>query len=131
MANKPVFFDSTGKRAARISTAGWALAVFSTVLFIGFVASLLISRPPTTVDLPGRSYALNPPELAKKAIAPGLLKQAVRLADQARNRRLENTRLRRLRGQAPSKVLPAILKPQAGRALAIGFYTNWDAASDA
>ena len=31
----------------------------------------------------------------------------------------------------PSRVLPAILKPQTGRALAIGFYVNWGEAGDA
>ena len=40
MANKPVFFDATGRRAARISTLGWTAAMVSTVLGIGFVASL-------------------------------------------------------------------------------------------
>jgi peptidoglycan-N-acetylglucosamine deacetylase len=126
MANKPIFFDSTGRRAALISIAGWALAVISTVLFLGVAASLVFARAPANVDLPGRSYAVNPPDLVRKAIAPGLLKSAARLAAQARNRRLENTRLRRLRNQAPSRVRPAILQPQKGRSLAIGFYTNWD-----
>ena len=130
MANKPVFFDATGRRAARISTVGWVAAVISTILFIGFVASLVISSPSGNVDLPGRSYAVNPPDLVKKAIAPGLLKSAARLAAQARNRRLENARLRRLRNQSPSRVLPGILKPLPGRSLAIGFYVNWGAAGE-
>jgi cellulose synthase/poly-beta-1,6-N-acetylglucosamine synthase-like glycosyltransferase/peptidoglycan/xylan/chitin deacetylase (PgdA/CDA1 family) len=125
MANKPVFFDATGRRAARISAAGWIAAIVSTILFIGFVISLVFGAPPATVDLPGRSYAVNPPDLVKKAIAPGLLKSAAGLAAQARNRRLDAARLRRLRGQAPSRVLPAILRPQKGRSLAIGFYVNW------
>ena len=131
MANKPIFFDATGRRAARISTAGWVAAILSTILFIGFVASLVIAGPSTTVQLPGPTYAANRPELAKKAIAPGLLNQATRLAAQARNRRLENARLRRLRNQAPSRVLPTILQPQKGRSLAIGFYVNWGGAGEA
>ena len=31
----------------------------------------------------------------------------------------------------PSRVLPAILTPQKGRSLAIGFYTNWDGDGEA
>ncbi len=127
MANKPVFFDATGRRAAHISTVGWVAAVISTVLFLGAVVSVVISAPGRTVDLPGRSSPLNRPELVKKAVAPGLLKQTARLANEARNRRLENARLRRLRSTLPSRVLPASLKPQPGRALAIGFYVNWGA----
>jgi cellulose synthase/poly-beta-1,6-N-acetylglucosamine synthase-like glycosyltransferase/peptidoglycan/xylan/chitin deacetylase (PgdA/CDA1 family) len=131
LANKPVFFDATGRRAARISTVGWVAAVLSTILFIGFAASLLISQPGSNVDLPGRPSALNRPDLIKKAIAPGLLKSAARLAADARNRRLEIARLRRLRNDMPSRVLPAILKPQPGRSLAIGFYVNWGATGEA
>jgi len=125
LANKPVFFDATGRRAARFSTVGWVVAVLSTILFAGFAASLLIARPAGKLDLPGQASALNQPALVRKAVAPNLLKAAARLADEARNRRLEAARLRRLRNALPSRVLPAILKPQAGRSLAIGFYVNW------
>jgi cellulose synthase/poly-beta-1,6-N-acetylglucosamine synthase-like glycosyltransferase/peptidoglycan/xylan/chitin deacetylase (PgdA/CDA1 family) len=128
---KPVFFDASGRRAARLSTLGWTAALVLMVVGIGFMASLMAARPVATVDLPGRAYAANPPELAKKAVAPGLLRQAVRLATEARNRRLEMRRQRRLRASMPSKVLPAILAPQKGRALAIGFYVNWGEEGDA
>ena len=104
---------------------GWVVAVLSTILFAGFAASLLIARPAGKLDLPGQASALNQPALVRKAVAPNLLKAAARLADEARNRRLEAARLRRLRNALPSRVLPAILKPQAGRSLAIGFYVNW------
>ena len=40
-------------------------------------------------------------------------------------------RLRRLRSDLPSRVLPAILKPQEGRSLAIGFYVNWGESGEA
>jgi len=122
---KPVFFDATGKRAARLATLGWTAALFIMVVAIGFVASLMMANPVATVDLPGRAYATNPPELVKKAVAPGLLKQASRLGTEALNRRLENQRQRRLRNSMPSRVLPALLAPQKGRPLAIGFYVNW------
>ena len=130
MANKSVFFDITGRRAARLSTLGWSAAVISTILGIGFVASLLIAPPTPNVDLPGRSVAVNPPQLVARAVAPGLLKSAARLAAEARNRRLEIQRLRHFRNIMPARV-PAVLKPQAGRALAIGFYVNWGSSADA
>ena len=122
---KPVFFDATGRRAARLATLGWTAALFTLVVAIGFVTSLMVAKPVANVDLPGRAYATNPPELVKKAVAPGLLKQATRLGTEALNRRLEGQRQRRLRNSMPSRVLPAILEPQKGRPLAIGFYVNW------
>ena len=82
---KPVFFDATGKRAARLATLGWTAALFLMVVAIGFVASLMMANPVANVDLPGRAYATNPPELVKKAVAPGLLKQASRLGTEALN----------------------------------------------
>src|SRR6204780_4191898 len=130
MANKPVFFDVTGRRAARISTLGWAAAIVSTVLGIGFVASLIIAQPTANVDLPGRSIAVNPPQLVARAVAPGLLKSAARLAAEARTRRLEIQRLRHFRTIMPAQV-PAVLKAQKNRALAIGFYVNWGESADA
>ena len=66
---KPVFFDATGKRAARLATLGWTAALFLMVVAIGFVASLMMANPVANVDLPGRAYATNPPELVKKAVA--------------------------------------------------------------
>jgi peptidoglycan-N-acetylglucosamine deacetylase len=128
---KPVFFDASGRRAARLSTLGWTAALVLIVVGVGFMASLMVAKPVATVDLPGRAYAANPPDLAKKAVAPGLLHQAVRLATEARNRRLELRRQRSLRASMPSKVLPAILAPQKGRSLAIGFYVNWGEEGDA
>src|SRR5580658_758356 len=124
MANKPVFFDVTGRRAQRISTLGWLAAIISTVLGVGFVVSLLITAPTPDVDLPGRPVAINPPQLVRQAVAPGLLKSAARLAAEAKVRRLEIQRLRRIRTTMPQRV-PAGLLPKPDRALAIGFYVNW------
>ena len=130
MANKPVFFDVTGRRAQHISTLGWAAAIISTVLGIGFVVSLLVTAPTPDVDLPGRPVAINPPQLVRQAVAPGLLKSAAGLAAEARVRRLEIQRLRHFRTTMPPRV-PAGLLPKPGRALAIGFYVNWGSSADA
>jgi cellulose synthase/poly-beta-1,6-N-acetylglucosamine synthase-like glycosyltransferase/peptidoglycan/xylan/chitin deacetylase (PgdA/CDA1 family) len=130
MANKPIFFDASGRRAARLKVAGWMVTVFLTVILVGFATSLALSPPVTGLNLPGRSVAVNPKELVKRAEAPGLLARAERLANAARKRRLDYARAHRLQSTLPSRVLPAILKPQAGRSLAIGFYTNWAGKDD-
>jgi peptidoglycan-N-acetylglucosamine deacetylase len=130
MANKPVFFDVTGRRAQHISTLGWFAAIISTVLGVAFVVGLLLTPPTPDVDLPGRPVAINPPQLVRQAVAPGLLKSAASLAAQARVRRLEIQRLRHFRTTMPAR-MPAGLLPKPGRALAIGFYVNWGSSADA
>ena len=59
--------------------------------------------------------AVNPPQLVARAVAPGLAEIGGGLAAEARNRRLEIQRLRHFRNIMPARV-PAILKPQPGRA---------------
>ena len=131
MANKPIFFDASGRRAARIRLIGWVVGLAAAVILAGFVTSLALSPPVTGLDLPGRAVAVNPPNLIKRAQKPGLLARAERLAAAARKRRLVDfANLRRGQSSLPSRVLPAILKPQAGRPLAIGFYTNWGGKDD-
>jgi cellulose synthase/poly-beta-1,6-N-acetylglucosamine synthase-like glycosyltransferase/peptidoglycan/xylan/chitin deacetylase (PgdA/CDA1 family) len=131
MINKPVFFDASGRRAARIKMLAWAVGVTALVILTGFGASLMLSPPVTGLDLPGRGVAVNPTNLVKRAQKPGLLARAERLAGAARKRRLDEiAKLRRAQGTLPSRVLPAILKPQNGRPLAIGFYTNWAGKDD-
>ncbi|HEX4272737.1 MAG TPA: hypothetical protein VHZ32_15185, partial [Rhizomicrobium sp.] len=130
MADKPIFFDATGRRARRITIIGWALAVLGLVLFVGFATSVVLSPPVTSLDLPVKTVAVNPSNLVRRAQKPGLLARAERLAAEARKRRQEVARLRRAQTVQPSRVLPTILKPQTGRALAIGFYVNWPASAD-
>jgi cellulose synthase/poly-beta-1,6-N-acetylglucosamine synthase-like glycosyltransferase/peptidoglycan/xylan/chitin deacetylase (PgdA/CDA1 family)/spore germination protein YaaH len=129
VANKPVFFDVTGRRAARISTAGWVAAIVSTLLGIAFVTSLVFIQPTQIIRLPGPSAVANQPQLVARAVAPGLLSRAVLAGVEARNRRLEIQRLRHFRNIMPARV-PAVLKPQPGRALAIGFYVNWSGSAE-
>jgi cellulose synthase/poly-beta-1,6-N-acetylglucosamine synthase-like glycosyltransferase/peptidoglycan/xylan/chitin deacetylase (PgdA/CDA1 family) len=126
MANKPIFFDATGRRAARIKVLAWAVSLAAVVILAGFAASLALPPPVATLDLPGRAVAVHQTNLVKRAQKPGLLARAERLAAAARKRRLDDIAHRRTAQVAqPGRVLPAILKPQADRPLAIGFYTNW------
>jgi cellulose synthase/poly-beta-1,6-N-acetylglucosamine synthase-like glycosyltransferase/peptidoglycan/xylan/chitin deacetylase (PgdA/CDA1 family) len=130
MANKPIFFDASGRRAARIKVVAWVVGIAALVILVGFGASLALSPPVIGLDLPGR-IATAPANLVKRAQKPGLLARAERLAAAARKRRLEEIAgLRRAQSALPNRALPAILKPQDGRALAIGFYTNWGGKDD-
>ncbi len=130
MATQPIFFDASGRRAARIKVVAWVVSIAALVIFVGFVTSLVLSPPVAGLNLPG-SRTLTAPNLVKRAQKPGLLPRAERLAAAARLRRLEDiAKQRHAQGTLPSRVLPAILKPQDGRPLAIGFYTNWGGKND-
>jgi len=128
MANKPIFFDASGRRAARIKILAWAAGLALLVISVGFAASLALAPPVRGLVFPQRAA---PAPLLKRAQKPGLLARAERLATAARKRRLEEiARLHRAQSALPSRALPAILKPQEGRPLAIGFYTNWGGKDD-
>jgi peptidoglycan-N-acetylglucosamine deacetylase len=131
MANKPIFFDASGKRAARITLIGWVAAIVSIVLGGGFVASLLAVPRDAAWNLPGsRLTAIHTPELENKAVAPGLLKSAEQLAIDARAKKLERQRERRLeREQERRRAAASTLLPQQGRPLSTAFYPNWEASA--
>ena len=125
MANHPIFFDASGRRAARIKVVAWAVGIALLVILVGFATSLALAPKTTGLNLPG-ARTITPPNLVKRAQKPGLLLRAERLAAAARKRRLDDiAKLHPAQGALPSRVLPAILKPQPGRPLAIGFYTNY------
>mgnify|MGYP001546769890 CR=1 FL=1 len=131
MTKKPIFFDATGRRAARISLLGWAAAVISTILGIAFIASLVVAPQMTTVTFSNRLTAVHLPELVNKAKAPGLLKSAGRLAAEARARRIDLARVRhqRVARNFPPRVFLPALMPKKGHSLSIGFYETYEEAS--
>jgi cellulose synthase/poly-beta-1,6-N-acetylglucosamine synthase-like glycosyltransferase/peptidoglycan/xylan/chitin deacetylase (PgdA/CDA1 family) len=131
MTKKPIFFDATGRRAARLSLVGWTVAILSTILGIAFIANLLVAPQMATVNFTSRLTAIHLPELVNKATAPGLLKSATRLAVEARSVRLEAIRnhLKKLARGTPAHAFPAALKPQPNRSLSIGFYETYEEAS--
>jgi cellulose synthase/poly-beta-1,6-N-acetylglucosamine synthase-like glycosyltransferase/peptidoglycan/xylan/chitin deacetylase (PgdA/CDA1 family) len=88
-ANQPIFFDASGRRAARIKVVAWVLGIAALVTLVRFGASLALAPPVAALDLPRRAVTTS----TGRALSP-------------------------------------ILKPQAGRALAIGFYTNWQGKDD-
>jgi poly-beta-1,6 N-acetyl-D-glucosamine synthase len=130
MAKKPIFFDASGKRAARISLIGWIAVVLSVVLGGAFVASLIAVPREAILNLPGHITAIHAPELEKKAVAPGLLKSAEQLAEAARIRKAERQRARRLAKQKEHrKAAASTLLPQRGRPLSTAFFPNWEASA--
>ncbi len=129
MANKPIFLDATGKRAARVSLIGWSAAIVSTVLGIAFIASLLFVPNLGQLRLRGEIVAHATQELENKSVSPGLLPSAARLAEAAREQTREIARekrlLRRMNGRAAA--LAQTLKVRADRPLSIAFFPNWEA----
>lgn len=126
MANKPVFFDATGRRAARISLIGWAAAIVSTVLGVGFLMSLAAAPQFGEVKLPGRLTPVAA-QLVRNALAPGLLQSAAQLAAQARAKHADLVRAKHLRALRLAMAHKrAKLHPTSGRPLSIAFYPDWE-----
>jgi cellulose synthase/poly-beta-1,6-N-acetylglucosamine synthase-like glycosyltransferase/peptidoglycan/xylan/chitin deacetylase (PgdA/CDA1 family) len=131
MAKKPIFFDASGKRAARVSVIGWVAAAVSILLGAAFVLSLLAVPQVQAFNMRGRLSAIHAPELEKKAVAPGLLKSAAQLAIAARaEKRAELARVHRLmKYQERRNALASKLAPQPGRPLSTAFFPNWEASA--
>jgi hypothetical protein len=67
MADQPVFFDASGRRAVRASVVGWTAAVVSLVLGAAFAASLVVAPQVTVAS--SRASDRGRPVLEKKALA--------------------------------------------------------------
>jgi cellulose synthase/poly-beta-1,6-N-acetylglucosamine synthase-like glycosyltransferase/peptidoglycan/xylan/chitin deacetylase (PgdA/CDA1 family)/spore germination protein YaaH len=128
MVNKPIFFDASGKRATRVSIAGWTLAVMSTMLGIAFVATLFAAPQMAQLRLPGQLTAINFTDLEPKAKDPALLRSAARLATEVRARREELARSWKEKSLGHGTGWAAKYHP-AGRPLTIAFYPNWQSQS--
>jgi len=125
MVNKPIFFDATGRRAARVSFIGWTAVVVSVLLGAAFVASLVRVPDPQQIKLPGQLTAV---QLEKKAIAPGLLKFAANLAAAVRGKREQQAleHWQKVERGRHAHLPPGALAPRQGRPLSIAFFPNWD-----
>ncbi len=129
MANKPIFFDETGRRAARLSLLGWVGAVISTIVGIAFLVSILGVQEISSPDIHLRRTPDN--SLIRRAIAPSLLKSEARLAAEARHREelVRQWKLRTARSKLPERALSEVLRPRPDRPLNMAFYVNWDEVS--
>jgi peptidoglycan-N-acetylglucosamine deacetylase len=122
MANKPIFFDATGRRAARVSLAGWALAVVSTILGGLFLATLFAAPQMAKLPMPGKLTPINVSDLEPRAKDPALLKSFARLAAKAQ----AQARIWKMRS---ARHYARTARP-LGRPLAVAFYTNWNSRED-
>lgn len=126
MTDKPVFFDASGRRSARMSLAGRVASVFALLVMAVFVASLLVEPHVTSPSLPGRLSAIHEAELERRAVDPGLLKAAARLAAEVRSERAALARDWKQRGSTWLSAPHGLLRPHADRPLTIGFYLSTD-----
>lgn len=128
MHNKPIFFDPTGRRASRLSRMGVLLAVVSTLFMAAFVLSLFVGPTLAALRLGAHGRGLHALGNVKVA-APQLLKPAAKLAAEVRARQRLTTHRTPADHLHPQHAPPPSLAKPPGRALAIGFYVNWDDAS--
>src|SRR5262249_51138745 len=137
MTGKPVFFDSTGRRARVLSWMARTLGTISALIAGLFVATLMVvdtpeRRPDPAMPHPSLRCAWEPtcaPAHALKIAAVAdreLLKTAAKLAADLREKE------RALRTKHPQawvmdrQPVPTSLASPGGRSLSIGFYANWD-----
>ncbi|MEO9077997.1 MAG: glycosyltransferase, partial [Rhodanobacter sp.] len=126
MHKKPIFFDPSGRRAARVSRLALAAGIISTLFVVACAVSLFVG--PNMVGLHIGEHARTRHALASvKAAAPELLKPAAKLAAELRARQKQLHAPRTHATKAPGSHIPPLsLDKPAGRPLAIGFYVNWD-----
>ncbi len=132
MADKPIFHDASGRRAAWLSLIGWAAAIVSTLVGVAFIMNLMAVPRVQTMRLPGQLTAIQTREvLEKKAKAPGLVRMAEALAQRAWLRRAKLATLRRTRNERRMRAHPlsSAMRPAAGRPLSIAFYPDWSEAA--
>ena len=134
MAHHPVFYDPSQRRSKQLSVASIALAIFSTLLVLAFIGSVLVLTEADDNTLAwnsgGKAVALAP-EIAKKS---ELLPAVRRLSNAARR---QSKGVPRSTHPLTMPVAPAkatrhkgIAAPQsAAKPLTVGFYVNWDESS--
>jgi cellulose synthase/poly-beta-1,6-N-acetylglucosamine synthase-like glycosyltransferase/peptidoglycan/xylan/chitin deacetylase (PgdA/CDA1 family) len=132
MADKPIFHDASGRRAAWVSLIGWAAAIASTLVGAFFFMTLMAVTPVQNMRLPGQLTAVQTREvLERKAKAPGLVHAAEALAWRAKLRRSHLAALRRTRTERRMRAHPfsSAMRPRDGRPLSIAFYPDWSVAA--
>ncbi len=124
MGRKPIFFDATGRRSARVSFIAISLAVVSTILGGIFITTLFVVPHLAGIQLVNHYAAISSGELVQRAKAPGLLRGAVRLAAEARHRRAQALMRRRLREARAMLTRPSqtVIRPREDRPLTFAFY---------
>jgi cellulose synthase/poly-beta-1,6-N-acetylglucosamine synthase-like glycosyltransferase/peptidoglycan/xylan/chitin deacetylase (PgdA/CDA1 family) len=126
MVKKPIFFDPTGRRAVHVSRVTALVAVMTSMILIAFVITLFVVPQFAKVELV-RHETLKRSVTAKPAV-PGLLRSAIRLAEQthARRQALVSEEAAHRAASAKPRPVPGILRPTPDKPLVLGFYASWD-----
>jgi peptidoglycan-N-acetylglucosamine deacetylase len=139
MIGKPVFFDPTGRRARLLQRLAWAVGALSMLVIVVFTATLMIVHRPADGGFSQQAAshisircAWAPTCSAAHALTsttaadPELLKRAVKLAAELRDKERALRARHPQAGPSERHPLPASLKGPGERSLSIGFYVNWD-----
>lgn len=135
-SEKPVFYDSSGRRWRRVRRTWLALAVFATAVISIFIFSVFAKPLLPTFNLRPDSPAPRTSELKPKtpALPQTAREQKAKKAQEELQRALARTK-RVVPSKKPEQMKiappPAIPPPAAPttRPLSIGFYINWDESS--
>jgi cellulose synthase/poly-beta-1,6-N-acetylglucosamine synthase-like glycosyltransferase/peptidoglycan/xylan/chitin deacetylase (PgdA/CDA1 family) len=123
---KPIFQDRTGRRASRVTSIGWLIAVLTILLGGAFAVTLWAPSRMEAAKLPGQISALRVQKLEKTAADPALVRSAMQLAAEARAKRLK-VLLKKIAARERNSNVHATAKlKHAGRPLSIAFYPNWE-----
>jgi peptidoglycan-N-acetylglucosamine deacetylase len=128
MRSKPIFFDPTGKRAARLSWSLRIAALAVAVVIISFVVLLLGNNAPLSTSLEGSAETLFRPPVPATVTRHSLQKSTSRVAVELRSKERDVARIAYLKTQAQARP-DDTSGPIPGRSLSIGFYANWDQTS--
>src|SRR5579862_4637473 len=92
MADKPIFFDASGRRSSRIAAFGRTVTLLIGLVAVLFVTSLVMEPHASSPRLPGHLSAINPAELVRRAFDPAMMNAAAKLAQEARAERTKLVR---------------------------------------
>jgi peptidoglycan-N-acetylglucosamine deacetylase len=134
MTHRPIFYDPSQRRSKRISIASIALAIFSTLLVLAFIGSVLVLSQvgDSSLSWNGGTKAVSlPPEIAKNR---ELLPAARRLSNAARRQSKGLPRSTHVQTMPVTPAKTTVHKgiaapPSLAKPLTVGFYVNWDESS--
>ncbi|HEV7642640.1 MAG TPA: glycosyltransferase [Pyrinomonadaceae bacterium] len=132
--DKPVFFDSKGKRGRIFKVTWLIITLASTVLFLFFALSLLINpflpevklKPVYPALANAKPNLLELPPTSRHEAQLKQITQKVKTEKITRQKRIEQARAQRAQID-PAKQAALLKTPD--HELAIGFYVNWDDSS--
>lgn len=129
MSKRPIFYDSTQRRASRVEWIGRGAALLSTLVGTAFIASILIFHKPPELQLPARQLQTSGSEIDRTARVRHLLPAMRGLAMEAFAARQQSSVKPELEPASTAE------KPASGtldgqpHPLTVGFVVDWDPTS--